>query len=285
MNNFRKCPTLLCARVVCRPQGIGSQLKTVCNIKPTSEGIDACPTIVAPLSTPLNPCPTYPNSGTVPLAQTQTNQYSRHPGFTSYENRRHKDSKVRDLFGLHCLYCWDKFLKYAVVRKGDERPTYRLLCARTLNDKKFDIFSISRSPERKFVSHNLSRTLESQAYADPTKPWDWLSFYNVLSLSKLKRDLSVSVTVIDDSWTSAILPTTSWNTLSTYKYKLRSTERPQLFSHFVVTQQKSIRYFHCGFSPAMAKSKFEYVRQFEADDPCLPNCWVVVRIDGKAFHK
>ena len=38
-------------------------------------------------------------------------------------------------------------------------------------------------------------------------------------------------------------------------------------------------------SVIMAKSKFEYVRQFENDDPCLLNCWIVVRIDGKAFHK
>lgn len=35
----------------------------------------------------------------------------------------------------------------------------------------------------------------------------------------------------------------------------------------------------------MAKSKFEYVRQFETNDVCLPNCWIVVRIDGKGFHK
>jgi len=35
----------------------------------------------------------------------------------------------------------------------------------------------------------------------------------------------------------------------------------------------------------MAKSKFEYVRHFEQDDQCLQNCWLVVRIDGKAFHK
>uniref|UniRef100_A0A0B6ZC82 tRNA(His) guanylyltransferase n=2 Tax=Arion vulgaris TaxID=1028688 RepID=A0A0B6ZC82_9EUPU len=35
----------------------------------------------------------------------------------------------------------------------------------------------------------------------------------------------------------------------------------------------------------MAKSKFEYVKQFESDDPCLNNCWIVVRIDGKTFHK
>ena len=36
---------------------------------------------------------------------------------------------------------------------------------------------------------------------------------------------------------------------------------------------------------AMACSKFAYVRKFETVDPCLPNCWPVVRIDGKNFHK
>lgn len=36
---------------------------------------------------------------------------------------------------------------------------------------------------------------------------------------------------------------------------------------------------------AMAKSKFEYVRDFETDDTCLPNCWVVVRLDGRSFHR
>lgn len=35
----------------------------------------------------------------------------------------------------------------------------------------------------------------------------------------------------------------------------------------------------------MAKSKFEYVRQFETQDKCLPNCWIIIRIDGKNFHK
>nr|CAG4650371.1 EOG090X0AR4 [Sida crystallina] len=35
----------------------------------------------------------------------------------------------------------------------------------------------------------------------------------------------------------------------------------------------------------MAKSKFEYVRNFELDDQCLPNSWIVVRVDGKGFHK
>ncbi|XP_013397841.1 probable tRNA(His) guanylyltransferase isoform X2 [Lingula anatina] len=35
----------------------------------------------------------------------------------------------------------------------------------------------------------------------------------------------------------------------------------------------------------MANSKFEYVRKFETEDRCLPNCWIIVRVDGKAFHK
>lgn len=38
-------------------------------------------------------------------------------------------------------------------------------------------------------------------------------------------------------------------------------------------------------SPAMANSRFDYVRNFEGDDTILPNCWIVVRVDGKAFHK
>lgn len=35
----------------------------------------------------------------------------------------------------------------------------------------------------------------------------------------------------------------------------------------------------------MAKSKFEYVRNYELEDKLLPNTWIVVRIDGKGFHK
>ncbi len=35
----------------------------------------------------------------------------------------------------------------------------------------------------------------------------------------------------------------------------------------------------------MAKSQFEYVKQFESDDSLLPNCWLVVRVDGRAFHQ
>lgn len=35
----------------------------------------------------------------------------------------------------------------------------------------------------------------------------------------------------------------------------------------------------------MSKSKFEYVKEFERDEKCLPNCWIVVRIDGRNFSK
>lgn len=32
-------------------------------------------------------------------------------------------------------------------------------------------------------------------------------------------------------------------------------------------------------------NKYDYVKQFETDDKCLPNCWIVVRLDGRCFHK
>ncbi|KAL0209047.1 hypothetical protein P9112_011634 [Eukaryota sp. TZLM1-RC] len=35
----------------------------------------------------------------------------------------------------------------------------------------------------------------------------------------------------------------------------------------------------------MAQSKYEYVRQFEMDDTALPQCFIVVRIDGRCFHQ
>ena len=35
----------------------------------------------------------------------------------------------------------------------------------------------------------------------------------------------------------------------------------------------------------MAKSKYEYVKGFERSDALLPNTWIVVRVDGRAFSK
>lgn len=45
--------------------------------------------------------------------------------------------------------------------------------------------------------------------------------------------------------------------------------------------------FNQSFSTSsnMAKSKFDYVRDFEREDHCLPNCWIVVRIDGRNYTK
>jgi hypothetical protein len=35
----------------------------------------------------------------------------------------------------------------------------------------------------------------------------------------------------------------------------------------------------------MANSKYEYVKQFELNNVLLPSTFIVVRIDGKGFHK
>jgi tRNA(His) guanylyltransferase len=35
----------------------------------------------------------------------------------------------------------------------------------------------------------------------------------------------------------------------------------------------------------MAKSRFEYVRKFELPDTLLQGTFIVVRIDGRGFHK
>ncbi len=35
----------------------------------------------------------------------------------------------------------------------------------------------------------------------------------------------------------------------------------------------------------MANSKYEYVRQYEGHDSLLPGTFIVVRIDGRGFHR
>ncbi|VUZ53723.1 unnamed protein product [Hymenolepis diminuta] len=40
--------------------------------------------------------------------------------------------------------------------------------------------------------------------------------------------------------------------------------------------------FFCRYK--MANSQYTYVRGFEAEVPCLPNTWIVVRLDGQNFH-
>ena len=39
------------------------------------------------------------------------------------------------------------------------------------------------------------------------------------------------------------------------------------------------------FCLIMAKSRFEYVRTFEENDSLLKNTWIVVRLDGRSFHR
>ena len=48
---------------------------------------------------------------------------------------------------------------------------------------------------------------------------------------------------------------------------------------------KTCPYFRQFSLNTMAKSKFEYVRGFETEDQCLPNTWIIVRIDVKGFHR
>ena len=35
----------------------------------------------------------------------------------------------------------------------------------------------------------------------------------------------------------------------------------------------------------MAKSKYEYVKEYEQSTPLLPGCYIVVRVDGRGFTK
>ena len=49
-----------------------------------------------------------------------------------------------------------------------------------------------------------------------------------------------------------------------------------------------MRFFLRRFSTCrafMSKSKYEYVKKFEREDILLPNTWIVIRIDGRGFHK
>ena len=58
-----------------------------------------------------------------------------------------------------------------------------------------------------------------------------------------------------------------------------------MFSLFKVYQQfRSISNYSRSVL-LMAKSRFEYVKKFEQDDKCLLGCWIVVRIDGRSFHR
>ncbi|KAL0849293.1 hypothetical protein ABMA28_013618 [Loxostege sticticalis] len=53
----------------------------------------------------------------------------------------------------------------------------------------------------------------------------------------------------------------------------------------VLLSIRRIKYLNFNCIHKMAKSTFEYVKTFETNDALLPNTWIVIRIDGKCFHK
>lgn len=60
---------------------------------------------------------------------------------------------------------------------------------------------------------------------------------------------------------------------------------PSRFSPSAFSSPFSSPRLALSLSSNMAKSKYDYVRQFELDDRCLLNVWMVVRIDGNNFHE
>ncbi|XP_064602562.1 probable tRNA(His) guanylyltransferase [Liolophura sinensis] len=77
--------------------------------------------------------------------------------------------------------------------------------------------------------------------------------------------------------------------LSTYKHGASPWGKAVYLKNDYLRKVSSLINFlrcaHLHITPTMAKSKFEYVKSFEADDSCLPNTWIVVRVDGKNFHR
>ncbi|XP_013111324.1 probable tRNA(His) guanylyltransferase [Stomoxys calcitrans] len=53
--------------------------------------------------------------------------------------------------------------------------------------------------------------------------------------------------------------------------------------NFLNKQLQNKRFINCLGS--MACSRYEYVKSYEKEDGILPNVWIVVRVDGKGFHK
>ncbi|VDL60463.1 unnamed protein product, partial [Hymenolepis diminuta] len=61
------------------------------------------------------------------------------------------------------------------------------------------------------------------------------------------------------------------------------TKEPIIFSVIQFRPCLSLpQLFFCRYK--MANSQYTYVRGFEAEVPCLPNTWIVVRLDGQNFH-
>lgn len=74
-----------------------------------------------------------------------------------------------------------------------------------------------------------------------------------------------------------------WGPSSASPWGMWPFNAAEIGSRLAATSVTLRRFLRLGVT--MAKSKFEYVRDFEADDTCLPHCWVVVRLDGRNFHR
>ena len=64
---------------------------------------------------------------------------------------------------------------------------------------------------------------------------------------------------------------------------------PKFLTYFTVRNAKflclRITCYSSRVNFSMAKTKFEYTRKFENNDSCLLNCFIVVRLDGRNFHR
>ena len=63
----------------------------------------------------------------------------------------------------------------------------------------------------------------------------------------------------------------------------RDERHVQLGKHWDCQEKEQCHY--CLVSAEMAKSRYEYVKDFEHHSVLLPSTWVVVRVDGKGFTK
>ncbi|KAH9492777.1 tRNA-histidine guanylyltransferase 1-like [Bulinus truncatus] len=120
-------------------------------------------------------------------------------------------------------------------------------------------------------------------------------FYNLAAVVKSDANIctrhfsfwkySYSIRVLSEPIHSKNYSSDFWS-LSNRRLQ-RAVISPQIYqaSKLLSVQKEETSCAKFSTSSIMAKSKFDYVKQFEVDDPCLPNCWIVIRIDGKAFHK
>jgi len=58
-----------------------------------------------------------------------------------------------------------------------------------------------------------------------------------------------------------------------------------LTSYLIYMYCNLISAIYLVFALTMANTRYAYVRNFELPDPLLPDTFLVVRVDGHAFHR